>query len=214
MRLLGFTLFLAAGTCCFAQDWAVGVAGGYSFYNNASIKNAAGSSADANFTSRFAAGAALTENVSEHIGGELRWMFLDGFSQLSSQGTRANMDAYSNAVDYEFLFYATPRRAKVRPFAAAGGGVKRYDGVGRQVISQPLGSYAVLTRGHQIEGMVSFGGGVKISLGDRWVARLDFRDYATPFPTRLFATPANATVHGWLQDFVPMIGLDYTFGGR
>jgi len=190
------------------------VAGGYSFYNTASIKNAAGTSADAGFTSRFAAGAALTENVSEHIGGELRWTFLDGFSELKSQGTRANMDAYSNAVHYDFLFYGTPRHAKVRPYAVGGAGIKRYDGVGRVAVSQPLSNYAVLVHGHQVEGMISFGGGLKVSLGDRWVARLDFRDYATPFPTRLFATPANGTVHGWLQDFVPMIGFDYTFGAR
>ncbi len=213
MRLLGFTLLFAAGTCCFAQDWSVGLAGGYSFYNNATIDSAAGN-AEAGFTSRFAAGAALGENVSEHIGGELRYTFLDGFSQLSSQGTRVNMSAYSNDVHYDFLFYATPRRARVRPYAAVGGGIKRYDGVGRQLTYEPLSNFAVLDKGHQVEGMLSVGGGVKFSLGDRWEARLDFRDYATPFPTRLFAVPTTSSVHGWLNDFVPMIGIDYTFGGR
>ena len=50
--------------------------------------------------------------------------------------------------------------------------------------------------------------------GDRWVLRLDFRDYATPFPTKLIAPPKTAAVHGWLQDFVPTVGVDWTFGGR
>lgn len=214
MRLLGFTLFLAAGSCCFAQDWAVGLAGGYGIFNDATIKNAAGTSADAGFSKRFAAGATLAEDMYNHIGGELRYTFGDGSSELSSQGTRANMTAYSNAVNYDFLFYATPRRAKIRPFAAAGAGVKRYDGVGQQIASQPLNSFAVLANTHQVEGMLSFGGGVKISMGDRWVARLEFRDEATPFPNKLFAVPKTATAHGWEQDFVPMVGIDYTFGGR
>ena len=214
MRLLGFTLLLTAGTCCFAQDWAVGIAGGYGFYNDATIKNAAGTSAQAGFAPQFAAGAALTENLYQYIGGELRYTFRNSDAELKSQGRGVNLDAYENAVHYDFLFYATPRRARIRPFAAAGAGIVRFDGIGRTVVGQGFDSFAVLAHNHQVEGMLSFGGGVKISMGDRWVARLDFRDYATPVPGQLFASPKGAVVQGWLHDFVPMVGIDYTFGGR
>ena len=215
MRLLGSTLLLAAAaSCCFAQDWEAGVAGGYSFYNNATIKNSGNTSAEAGFSSNFAAGAVLTENMYEHIGGELRYTFLNGDSKLRSQGNQANIDAFSHAIHYDFLFYGTNRRARIRPFFAAGAGIKRYDGSGRQVVSSSLGNFAVLAHAHQVEALLSVGAGIKVSMGDRWIARLDFRDYATPFPEKLFVSPRGATVSGWLQDFVPMVGIDYSFGGR
>src|SRR5579864_8279989 len=180
MRFLGLALLFAFGPYCFAQNWAVGVAGGYSNYHDVTIKNAAGQGANAGFGSRFAVGAVLTEDISEHIGGEVRYNYLDGDSELRFSGSEVNMDAFAQAVHYDFLFYATPRRSRIRPFAAGGAGIKRYDGSGRPYGSQPLGDFAVLTHTHQVEGMISFGGGVKVALGDRWVLRLDFRDYATP----------------------------------
>src|SRR5215471_7438182 len=128
MRLLGSLLLFVAGPYCFAQDWEVGVAGGYSVYHDTTISNASGQSAQAGFGPRFAAGAVLTENVAQYIGGELRYTFLDGDSEIKSGGQQVNMDAQSQAVHYDFLFYATPRRARIRPFAAAGAGIKRYDG--------------------------------------------------------------------------------------
>jgi hypothetical protein len=207
-------LLFAFGPYCFAQNWAVGVAGGYGVYHDVTIKNAAGASADAGFGSRFAVGAVLTEDMYEHIGGELRYTYRDGDSELRFNGREVNMDAVAHAVHYDFLFYATPRRSRIRPFAAAGAGIKRYDATGRPYTSQPLSDFAVLNHTHQVEGMISFGGGVKVALSDRWVLRLDFRDYATPFPERLIAPPKTAAARGWLQDFVPTIGVDWTFGGR
>lgn len=213
VRAALFALF-AFGPHCFAQNWAVGVSGGYSAYHDVTINNGAGGSADAGFGSRFAVGAVLTEDMYEHIGGELRYNYLAGDSALRFSGNEVKMDAFSQALHYDFLFYATPRRSRIRPYAAGGAGIKRYDGSGRPYSLQPLSDFAVLTHNHQVEGMISFGGGVKFALGDRWVLRLDFRDYATPLPTKLFAAPKTAAVNGWLQDFVPMVGVDWTFGGR
>jgi Outer membrane protein beta-barrel domain len=214
MRLLGSLLLFAAVPCCFAQNWEVGLAGGYSWYNDASIKNPIGQSAKAGYESRFAAGAVLTENITEHIGGELRYMYIAGDSKLTSGGNDVHMDAQSQVVDYDFLFYATPRGSRFRPFAAAGAGIKRYDGTGGAFfpLYPPVGTF--LGRGHQVEGMLSFGGGLKVALNDRWLVRVDFRDYATPLPDKLFVSPLGSHVSGWLQDFVPMFGVDWTFGGR
>jgi opacity protein-like surface antigen len=214
MRLLGSLLFFVAMPCCFAQDWEVGVAGGYSTYQDTTIKNGSGESAQAGFGSRFAVGAVLTENVAEHIGGELRYTYLDGDSELGSGGREVNLAARSQAIHYDFLFYATPRRARLRPFAAVGAGIKRYDGTGVVSAAQPLSDFAVLSHGHQVVALLSFGAGLKVSLSDHWVLRLDFRDYATPFPDRLFVQPRSANQGGWLQNFVPMAGVDWTFGGR
>jgi hypothetical protein len=41
--------------------------------------------------------------------------------------------------------------------------------------------------------------------------RIDVRDYATPVPTNLIAARRGATVHGWLHDFVPMVGIGFQF---
>ena len=46
---------------------------------------------------------------------------------------------------------------------------------------------------------------------ERVLFRADFRDYVTPFPDRLFATPRTAKEHGWLHDFVTMAGISFVF---
>jgi len=37
------------------------------------------------------------------------------------------------------------------------------------------------------------------------------RDYITPFPNKVIAPAPGAKVGGWLQDFVPMFGVSWTF---
>ena len=77
---------------------------------------------------------------------------------------------------------------------------------------QPLSNFAFLTHTDQVKPLVSLGGGLKFALSDHWQARVDFRDYATPFPEKLFAPAAGAKIHGWLHDFVPLLGVDWVFG--
>ena len=144
----------------------------------------------------------------------MRYTYRAGDSELSSNGREVRLGAASHIVNYDVLFYGTPRRSRFRPYAAAGAGITRYDANGHTVASQPLSDFAVLARNHQVEGMVSVGAGVKVALGDRWVLRVDFRDYLTPFPEKVIVPPTTASTHGWMQAFVPTIGVDWTFGGR
>jgi hypothetical protein len=44
----------------------------------------------------------------------------------------------------------------------------------------------------------------------RVLVRLDFRDYATPFPDKLLASP-TARTGGWMHDFVLMVGVSGLF---
>ena len=201
---------LAAGPGCFAQSWEIGAAGGFGFYHDATISNAAGS-ASAGFGPRFAAGALVGEDVAEHFGGELRYTYRDGDSELRFNGREANLDAASHALHLDFLVYATGRHARLRPFLAGGAGIKRYTGTGRVDPSQPLTSFALLAHADEVKALISFGGGVKALLGDHWVVRVDFRDYATPFPAHVIVPAPGAKVHGWLHDFVPLFGVDWTF---
>jgi hypothetical protein len=122
------------------------------------------------------------------------------------------MDAASHAVHYDFLVFATPRRSKIRPYAAGGAGIKRYTATGREYVVQPLSNFAFLTHADEVKALISFGGGVKVALNEHWQVRADFRDYSTPFPEHLFAPAPGARIRGWLHDFVPMAGVDWTFG--
>jgi hypothetical protein len=200
-----------SGSLGFAQPWSVGAAAGFGFYRDATISNATGS-ANAGFGPRFAAGAVVGEDVGEHFGGELRYTFRDGDSELRFNGREANLDAAAHALHFDFLAYATGRRARLRPFLAGGAGIKRYTGTGRVDPSQPLQNFAILAHADEVKALVSFGGGVKALLGDHWLVRLDFRDYATPFPEKVIVPAPGARVHGWLHDFVPLLGVDWTFG--
>jgi hypothetical protein len=208
---LSVLALVAGGLCCFAQSWSIGAAGGFGFYHQATIANAAGS-ATAGFGPRFSAGAVVGEDVADHFGGELRYTYRDGDSQLRFNGREANLDAAAHALHLDFLAYATGRHARLRPFLAGGAGIKRFTGTGRVDPAQPLQSFALLVHADEVKALVSFGGGVKAALGDHWQVRVDFRDYATPFPEHVIVPALGAKVHGWLHDFVPLLGVDWTFG--
>ena len=196
--------------CCLGQ-WSLGGAAGFSFYPNPTITTPAGS-AEAGFTSRLAAGAVLGQNVGNYFGGELRYTFLAGDSELRSGGRQIQLDAIAHAVHYDVLVYATSREHKLRPYIAAGGGIKYFVADGDEYLAQPLSSIALLTHTNQVEGLFSTGAGIKFALNEHVLLRVDFRYYLTPFPDKLFVSGPGTRIHGWLQDFVPLGGIDWTFG--
>jgi outer membrane protein with beta-barrel domain len=212
LRLLGTAVLLAAYPCS-AQNWSLGAAGGFGVYHDVTITTGS-ASAQAGFRRNFAAGAVLGEDSAGHFGGELRYNFRKGDSELRSGGREVSLDAAAHALHYDFLLYATNRRAQLRPFVAAGAGIKRYTATGQEPLSQPLIQFATLRHADEVKALISFGGGVKASLGEHWLLRVDFRDYATPFPRKLITPGQDAKIHGWLHDFVPMFGLDWRFGKR
>jgi hypothetical protein len=65
----------------------------------------------------------------DHVGGEIRYLLRFRGPQLRSAGTQANLSGYTNAITYDFLFYASPGRSAIRPSVAAGG-IKVYTGPG------------------------------------------------------------------------------------
>ena len=97
------------------------------------------------------------------------------------------------------------------PFLAAGGGMKLYRGTGHEVTYQPLETIALLTKTQQIKPMISVGGGIKMILGPRLVLRAEVRDYITTFPNKIIVPIPGVKANGWLNDFVPMIGISYIF---
>jgi hypothetical protein len=205
-----FLGLLATAPAALAQRWELGLAGGGSFYTSQSFNSPAGK-ADAGPTAGFAVSGWLGNNSSNLIGGELRYDYEHSDLKLSSGGTEVNFGSQTNAVHYDFLLHFAPSEAHVRPFVAAGAGVKVYTGTGKEQPFQPLSNIALLTRTSQVEPLVSVGAGLKVSVAKAVLLRLEVHDYLTPFPKDVIAPSQGAKVGGWLSDFVVSGGLSFLF---
>ena len=207
-------MFLAtavATPAAFAQKWEVGFGAGGSFLTSETVTNPAGN-ASATRDPGFAVSAWLDNNIGSGIlGGELRYDFEKGDLKLSQGGTNVHFGSQSNAVHYDFLFHFASSEAAVRPFIAAGGGVKWYSGTGTEQVAQPLSNIAVLSDVRDLRPLVSVGGGVKFNIAKSTLMRLEVHDYLTPFPKTLIAPSSGSSVGGWLQDFVVSAGISWGF---
>jgi len=192
------------------QSWELGVSGGYGLYRDVNV-TAGSASGSAGFSSGVAFGAVLGNQLNRLISGEARYTFRSGDMRVSSGPTTATASAQSHAMYYGMLVHATRRESRVRPFLAAGAGVKIYRGTGSEPSYQPLSNLVVLTHTSEAQPLISVGGGVKFSVSRRAILRLDFRDYATPVPTSILATPPNSKVTGWIHDFVFLVGVSKVF---
>jgi hypothetical protein len=194
----------------FPREFEIGGAGGFSIYRSASVTSPVGT-ASIGFESEPAGGVVIGENLYRFIGGEFRYMYCDGDLNVKEGGLKGTLEGHSHAIHYDFLFHATNREARVRPFAAVGGGIKVYEGSGPESPTQPLSRFVLLTKTDEVEGMLSVGGGVKFMVAKNVQLRVDFRDYITPTPDRLFAPLRGGAIKGWMHDFVPMFGVSYVF---
>ena len=86
-----------------------------------------------------------------------------------------------------------------------------FTGTGKEQEFQPLSNVALLTKTSEVKPLVSVGGGVKFSLSPAVQLRLEAHDFLTPFPKSVIAPAPGSTIGGWLQDFVVMAGLSFTF---
>ena len=178
--------------------------------HDATINNPSGSAA-AGLDNRFVAGAVVGEDLFQHFSGELRYVFRDDDLVLKSRGIKVNMDGDSHLIHYDILFHPTSQESRIRPFVAAGAGIRLFRGTGRQYVNQPFSDFALLTNTDEVKPLISVGGGVKAKLTDHTLIRVDFREYISPFPENLFATAPGAKIHGWLYDSVPMAGVSFVF---
>ena len=199
---------------CAAQQWEFGAIAGYGWNHDATVANGA-ASASAGFHPGFAFGVVFGENMYKYIGGEFRYMFRWGSPLMDYQGTRATVSGYTNIVNYDLLVHMTPRDNRLRPYVAAGAGIKIYtatnDQLNNQIIDQPLKSFAVILPVTQVEPLISAGGGIKFRMGRHAQIRADFRAYMTPLPNQLFRPTGQSVTRGWLFDFMPQVGISYLF---
>jgi hypothetical protein len=207
MKTLGRSILIlaAAGAACFGQQWEVGGLAGGSFLNSVAVTAPAGS-ARAGFQPGAAFGGFLGYNSYKHVGGELRYGFLQSNLRLSSGGKDATFNGVSHVLHYDVIL-RTSRDSKLQLFAAVGGGLKVFRGTGQEAASQPLSKYGYFTKTQELKPMLSVGGGLKWSISKKVFLRTEFRDYITAFPKEIIA-PAPGTKYGMLlHNFVPMVGI-------
>ena len=209
-QLLAFVALLTFSSAGFAQKWEFGGLGGWGSYRNRPVTGGTGN-AEAGFDSGVAAGVFVGNNMYRYVGGEVRYTFQQNNLQVSSGSTKFNFTGRAHAIHYDIVFHATPVGSRVRPFVSAGGGVKLYEGTGKEASVQPLSSYAILTKTNQWTGLVSVGGGIKVAASKHVNLRIEVRDYLTPFPTDVVTPVPPAKIGGWLHDLIPMFGLSITW---
>lgn len=193
-----------------AQKWEFGGGIGGSFYPSRDVTNGS-NKASAGIRTDIASGVWLGQNASGRWGGEIRYDFQMGDLSLKQGSTSAALNAQSHALHYDVLWHATPRGSKVRPFLAAGAGIKVYRATGEPGLVQPLAQYALLTQGKELKPLLSLGAGVKWQIAQSLQLRLEVHDYITPFPKEVIAPNVGSSVPGILQNIVPMLAIAYTF---
>jgi hypothetical protein len=211
MRLFLYTMTAALTVLpAFAQKYEFGVAGGGSFYQSHTVTNPKGD-ASAGFENGWAASVAVGNNMYSHVGGEIRYTYLHNNAKLTSGSTKAAFGADAHAIHYDFLIHATPVGSTIRPYVAAGGGIKFYRGTGTEVPFQPLSNIALLTKTTEVQGMLSVGAGVKVALTNRMIFRVDVHDYITPFPNKVITPALNSKASGWFNNIVATAGISFAF---
>jgi outer membrane protein W len=192
-----------------AQSWEVGGGVGGGFYTSETVTSPAGS-ASAKIQPGLAGSAWVGNTWRGRWSGELRYDYGMGDLALSSGGTKATFGAHTQQFHYDIMWHATSSESRIRPYVAVGAGVKLYQGTGAQMAYQPLSNIALLTQQQDLTPLVSAGAGIKFQISSHVQLRMDVHDYLTPFPKNVITPNTGGRVGGWLQDFVPMIGISYT----
>src|SRR4030095_2250105 len=81
----------------FAQKYEFGLQGGVGIYFSQQISNLRGS-ADAGFSPGWTAGLTLGNNMYKHVGGEIRYSYLNNGMKLTSGGTAAKFAGEAHAI--------------------------------------------------------------------------------------------------------------------
>ena len=200
-------LMLMASEAALAQRWEIGGGAGGSFYTGKTVSRA-NLTANAKFDSGWGATGYAGHNMYRLVGGEIRYSFLKNDAKLSSGSSQALFGANAHAIHYDVLLHATGAGSSIRPFVAVGGGIKVFQGTGREVVAQPLGNLAFLTKTSEYKPLLTFGAGVKLNVSKRVGFRVEVKDYFSQFPKEVIAPASGSKLSGdWIHNFVAMVSI-------
>ena len=157
--LRSILVLTVAAAASFAQQWEFGGTGGGGFLNSVPVSGRTGS-ATAGFQTGAAFGGYVGYSQYKHIGGELRYAYLESNLSLKSGGSQATFSGMSHVVHYDVILKTTRNSGKVQLFAAVGGGMKAFRGTGKEAAYQPLSQFGYFTKTQTMKPMASVGGGV------------------------------------------------------
>src|SRR5450432_4096439 len=183
VNAIRLVFLLAIALCVRAQQREFGVLGGGILLNGTPLAGAA-AAVTAGFSSGPTAGVLIGHDLYSYLSGEIRYLFEKQDARLSSGGATASFGTQAHVVHYDVVVHARPRQARVRSYLEVGGGVKLFRGTGAEVAYRPLMEYGYLTRTQELKPMLAIGGGVKFRISARMIARVDFLDQLTRFPSK------------------------------
>jgi hypothetical protein len=199
----------AAAAGCLAQQWEFGGSAGLGFLNNVAV-GTSGPGATAGFQTGPSFGGFVGNRLYPHLEGELHYEFMPSNLELSSGGSSATFSGISHQFHYDVVWH-TIRDSRTQFFAAAGAGLKIFEGTGQEAAYQPLSQFGYFTKTRALKPMGDVGVGLVYVLTAHFAVRAELRDYFTAFPTQVL-TPAPGTKYGsLLNDLVPMVTVAYQY---
>lgn len=202
-------MMAAAAAGCLAQQWEFGGTAGAGFLNSVAVATPL-SAATAGFQTGAAFGGYFGQNLYPHFSGELHYAYLQSNLQLASGGNSVSFSGVSHVVNYDVLLH-TNRPSRTQFFAAVGGGIKIFDGTGREAAYQPLSQFGYFTKTRSLKPMGDFGAGMRYALTAHLSLRTEFRDYLTAFPTQVLTPAPGAKYGSILHNLVPMVSVSYQY---
>ena len=192
----------------FGQRFEVGAGGGASFYNKRTVTGTS-TSVEAGFKSGYNFTGYLGQ-LGNRLGGELRYSYASNEMELNGGGKSFAMSGHTQAIHYDLAFYFNDKKAKIRPYLLAGGGMKQYSGTNSTAILQPFMSTVVLTNTSEWKPLITAGGGIRVVLNPKLHLRAEVLTYMTQVPTKII-TPVQGKLSGWYFDIMPTISLSYVW---
>lgn len=203
-------ILLCAVPVMTAQQWEVTALGGFAMARGMTIEKG-NQSVKAGFKEGLAAGALLGNDSHRRVSGEFRYMYRAGAARLESGSSEFSSSARQHIVGMDLLYHFADRGQKVRPFIAAGGGGRRFEGRGAEMAIQPLQNVAVITSTSQTSPFIDAGAGVKWYVGKKTIFRIEFRDYMGPGPEQVLTPVPGSTMKGWVHDLMGLAGVGFSW---
>ncbi len=201
---------LSAVPAAAQNQYEIGALGLVSDYRSVAVSNG-GSTGEVGPGFGFSGGFILGQNLSNRWGGEFRYIYFRNDLELTGNGQKAELGAQSHSIGYDVLYYFKDPDARVRPYVAAGFGMKYWQGTGKEDPFQPLSGLALLTATTEVTPVGDFGMGVKIRVGEHGIFRVEFRDYISGVPKEVIAASPGANLDGILHQWAPLFGFSWTW---
>lgn len=189
----------------------VGGIGGFSDYLSLDVSNG-DSVGEVDPKLGFSAGFILGQNLkNKRFGGEFRYIYFKNNLRLRTAADVAELSAEAHAIHYDLLYYFSDYESKVRPYVAAGFGMKYYRGRGTEDPFQPGTDLVILTRTSETKAAGDFGAGVKWRISPNTLFRVEFRTYVSGVPKNVISPAPGVDLDGTFWQWAPFFGFSWTF---